>query len=143
MISEGKHKASRTVAAGAVAATMLLAALSLWSVIPLVWLWIGSQFANSQFPSIGPYLIVLFGAILSILLVSWILGRLNELYIQLTGTRDVGPMRMGWMKSLRDSEKTGDPPSLIEVVIIGSVVIAFISFIAWFFIAAGSPLPSQ
>lgn len=143
MISEGKHKASRTVAAGAVAATMLLAALSLWSVIPLVWLWIGSQFANSQFPSIGPYLIVLFGAIISILLVAWVLGRLNELYIQLTGTRDVGPMRMGWMKSLRDSEKTGDPPSLIEVVIIGSVVIAFIAFVAWFFIAAGSPLPSQ
>ena len=143
MISESKHKASRTFAAGVVAATMLIAALSLWSVIPLVWLWIGSQFANSQFPSIGPYLIVLFGAIISILLVAWILGRLNEVYIQLTGTRDVGPMRMGWMKSLRDSEKTGDPPSLIEVVIIGSVVIAFIAFIAWFFIAAGSPLPSQ
>ena len=143
MIPEGKHRASRTVAAGAVAGVMLLAALSLWSVIPLVWLWVGSQFANSQFPSLGPYLIVLFGAIASILLVAWILGRLNEVYIRLTGARDVGPIRMGWMKSLRDSEKSGDPPSLIEVVIIGSVVIAFIAFIAWFFIAAGSPLPNN
>lgn len=142
MNPEGKHKVSRNVAAGAVAGVMLLAALSLWSVIPLVWLWIGSQFANSQFPSIGPYLIVLFGAIGSILVVAWILGRLNEVYIRLTGGRDVGPIRMGWMKSLRDSEKTGDPPSLIEVVIIGSVVIAFFAFIAWFFIAAGSPLPN-
>ena len=49
---------------------------------------------------------------------------------------------MGWMKSLRDSEKTGDPPSLIEVVIIGSVVIAFVAFVAWFFVLAGSPLPN-
>jgi len=142
MIPEGKHKVSRTLAAGVVAAVMLMAALSLWSVIPLVWLWIGSQFSDSQFPSLGPYLIVFFGAVASILLVAWILGRLNELYIRLTGSRDVGPIRMGWMKSLRDSEKTGDPPSLIEVVIIGSVVIAFIAFIAWFFVLAGSPLPN-
>ena len=143
MNSHGKFGVGRTVAAGLVACVMLLAALSLWSVIPLVWLWIGSQFANSQFPSLGPYLIVLFGAIASILLVAWILGRLNEVYIRLTGARDVGPIRMGWMKSLRDSEGTGGPPSLIEVVIIGSVIIAFIAFIAWFFIAAGSPLPNS
>ncbi|MBN8869592.1 MAG: hypothetical protein J0H66_06890 [Solirubrobacterales bacterium] len=142
MIPEGKHKVSRTLAAGVVAGIMLLAALSLWSVIPLVWLWIGSQFTDSQFPSLGPYLIVLFGAVASILLVAWILGRLNEVYIRLTGARDVGPIRMGWMKSLRDSEKTGDPPSLIEVVIIGSVVIAFVAFVAWFFVLAGSPLPN-
>jgi len=141
MIPEGKHKTSRTFAAGLVAAVMLLAALSLWSVIPLAWLWIGSQFTKTQFPSLGPYLIVLFGAIASILLVAWILGRLNEVYVRLTGSRDVGPIRMGWMKSLRDSEKTGNPPSLIEVVIIGSVLMAFIAFLAWFFILAGSPLP--
>jgi len=143
MIPEGKHRASRTVAAGAVAGVMLLAALSLWSVIPLVWLWIGSQISDSQFPSMGPYLVVLAGVVTSILLVAWVLGRLNELYIRLTGARDVGPIRMGWMKSLRDSEGTGDPPSLIEVVIIGSVVIAFIAFLAWFFLLAGSPLPGN
>jgi hypothetical protein len=143
MIREGKHKTGRTVAAALVAGVMLLAALSLWSVIPLVWLWIGSQFADSQFPSLGPYLIVLVGAVTSILLVAWILGRLNEVYIRLTGARDVGPIRMGWMKSLRDSEGENDPPSLIEVVIIGSVVIAFIAFIAWFFLLAGSPLPGN
>ncbi len=143
MNSHGKFGVGRTVAAGLVACVMLLAALSLWSVIPLVWLWIGSQFANSQFPSLGPYLIVLFGAIISILIVAWVLGQLNEIYIRLTGARDVGPIRMGWMKSLRDSEKSGDPPSLIEVVIIGSVVIAFLSFLAWFFVLAGSPLPGN
>lgn len=143
MIPEGKHRTSRAFAAGVVAGLMLLAALSLWSVIPLVWLWIGSQITDSQFPSMGPYLVVLAGVVISILLVAWILGRLNEVYIRLTGAKDVGPIRMGWMKSLRDSEKTGDPPSLIEVVIIGSVVIAFIAFVAWFFILAGSPLPGN
>lgn len=143
MNPDGKSRVGRTVAAGLIACLMLLASLSLWSVIPLVWLWIGSQFASSQFPSLGPYLIVLFGAIVSILLVAWVLGQLNEAYIRLTGARDVGPIRMGWMKSLRDSEKTGDPPSLIEVVIIGSVLIAFLSFLAWFFVLAGSPLPGN
>lgn len=143
MIPEGKHKVSRTVAAGVVAGLMLIAALSLWSVIPLVWLWIGSQLTDSQFPSMGPYLVVLFGAIASILVVAWVLGRLNEIYIRLTGAHDLGPIRMGWMKSLSDGLGSGRPPTLIEVVIISSVVIALIAFLAWFFLLAGSPLPGN
>ena len=112
------------IAAGFVAALMLLLALSLWTVIPLAWLWIGSQLAATQFPSMGPYLVVLVGVIVSILIMAWILGLLNELYMNLTGTRSVAPIRMGWMKSLRDSEKAHLPPTVLEMTIVGSVVIA-------------------
>lgn len=121
---------------------MLLCALSLWTVIPLAWLWIGSQLAATQFPSLGPYAVVLFGVIASILVVAWILGLLNELYLRLTGTHNVVPIRLGWLKSLRDSSSTQHPPSLLETVIVGSVLIACIAFLAWFFTLAGSPLPN-
>ena len=126
--------------AGLVAFVMLLAALSLWTVIPLIWLWIGSQLAATQFPSMGPYAVVLFGVIISILIVAWLIGLMNELYLKLTGSRDVAPIRLGWMKSLRDSAKTQEPPTVLETVIVGSVVLAFVSMLIWFFTLAGSPL---
>ena len=128
------------VAAGFVAGLMLLLALSLWTAIPLAWLWIGSQLAATQFPSLGPYVVVLFGVIVSILIVGWILGHLNDVYLRLTGVRNVAPIRLGWLKSLRDSEKTQHPPTVLETVIVGSVLIACVVLLAWFFTLAGSPI---
>ncbi|MGK2932674.1 MAG: hypothetical protein ACSLFD_07885 [Solirubrobacterales bacterium] len=44
------------------------------------------------------------------------------------------------MKSLRDSEKSHLPPTVLEMTIVGSVVIAFLCMMIWFFTLAGSPL---
>lgn len=140
----GRHRRSSTanrLTAAVVATAMLLIALSLWTVIPLAWLWIGSQLAATQFPTLGPYAVVLFGVIASILAGAWLLGLLNELYLRLTGTHDVVPIRLGWLRSLRDSSRTQHPPSVLETVIVGSVVIALVVFVIWFFTLAGSPLP--
>lgn len=129
----------RSTAAYLVAVVMLVAALSLWTLIPLAWLWIGSQLAATQFPSMGPYAVVLIGVIVSILVVAWLLGHLNEVYLKLTGSRTVEPIRLGWLKSFRDSGSTR-PPTLLEAVIVGSVVISFVALITWFFTLAGSPV---
>lgn len=141
MTTQIEPKKKHRIAAGFVAAVMLLAALSLWTIIPLIWLWIGSQLAATQFPSMGPYAVVLFGVIASILVVAWLLGLLNELYMNLTGTKSVAPIRMGWMKSLRDSNKSHLPPTVLEMTIVGSVLIAFVALFGWFVTLAGSPLP--
>jgi hypothetical protein len=141
MTTQTPKRKQHRIAAAFVAAVMLLAALSLWTVIPLAWLWIGSQLAATQFPSLGPYAVTLAGVIVSILIVAWLLGLMNEAYLSLTGTRTVAPIRMGWMKSLRDSEKSDEPPSVLETVIVGSVVIAFIALVVWFLTSAGSSLP--
>ena len=136
--SEGRGL-MRSTAAYLVAGVMLLFALSLWTLIPLAWLWIGSQLAATQFPSMGPYAVVLVGVIVSILVVAWLLGHLNEVYLRLTGSRTVEPIRLGWLRSLRDST-VNRPPTLLEAVIVGSVVISFIALITWFFTLAGSPV---
>jgi len=125
--------------AGMLAFVMLLAALSLWTVIPLIWLWIGSQLAATQFPSMGPYAVVLFGVIISILIMAWLIGMMNELYLKLTGTHSVEPIRLGWLRSMRDSQ-LHQVPTLLETVIVGSVIIAAIALTLWFFLYAGSPL---
>lgn len=136
--SEGRGL-MRSTAAYLVAGVMLIFALSLWTLIPLAWLWIGSQLAATQFPSMGPYAVVLVGVIVSILVVAWLLGHLNEVYLRLTGSRTVEPIRLGWLRSLRDSN-VSRPPTLLEAVIVGSVVISFIALITWFFTLAGSPV---
>lgn len=139
MTDHGTNTGLKTAFAWLIALVMLLAALSLWTVIPLAWLWIGSQVADSQFPSVGPYAVVFFGALVSILVVAWVLGRLNEAYLKLTGTKTVEPIRLGWMRSMRDSSRARQA-TLLEAVILGSVLLACIALGLWFFTLAGSPV---
>ena len=82
---------------------MLVAALSLWTAIPLTWIYIGSQLSDTQFPSGGPYMLVFVGIVISILIIAWLLGRLNGLYVRITGTNTVEPIRPAWLKSMRDT----------------------------------------
>jgi hypothetical protein len=137
------QRASRNFAATILVCLMIVAALSMWTVIPLGWVWIGSQISGTQAPSGGPYMVVLFGIVTSILIVSWLLGRLNRMYIHLTGERTVAPIRPAWLKSLRDSEAPRSYPNVLETVIVTSVVLAILAATAWFFLLAGSPLPNQ
>jgi hypothetical protein len=137
------HRAGRHVGATILVVIMVLAALSMWTVIPLGWVWIGSRISSTQAPSGGPYMVVIIGIVTSILLISWLLSRLNRVYMHLTGTNSVAPIRPAWLKSLRDSEGYRAYPTVLETVIVASVVLAIVALTAWFFIAAGSPLPNQ
>ena len=142
--SERAHprSAGRSLAGGIVVLAMVIAAISLWTVIPLSWVYIGSQLADSQFPSGGPYMIVFIGIVVSILIIAWLLSRLNTLYIRITGTNTMAPMRPAWLKSMRD-EPIHRGTTVMEAVIVGSVLMAVLALITWFFLLAGSPLPDQ
>jgi hypothetical protein len=137
------RRAGRNLGATILVVLMIVAALSMWTVIPLGWVWLGSQISSGQAPAGGPYMVVLVGIVVSILLISWLLGRLNRIYMHLTGSNTVEPIRPAWLKSLRDSEAPRGNPTVLETVIVASVVLAIVSMTAWFFIAAGSPLPNQ
>ncbi|MGH2982444.1 MAG: hypothetical protein ACRDKV_10430 [Solirubrobacterales bacterium] len=137
------RRAGRNLGATILVLLMIVAALSMWTAVPLGWVWIGSQISEGQAPSGGPYMVVLFGIVTSILIISWVLSRLNQAYVHLTGSRTVEAIRPAWLKSLRDSEAPRAYPTVLETVIVTSVVLAIISMTVWFFVAAGSPLPSQ
>src|ERR1700743_2777215 len=95
----------KNAAATAVFFAMLLAAFSLWTLIPLGWVYIASKLAKSQFPSIGPYMIVIVGIIVTVLIDAWIIGRLNDIYVRVTGSNPPLPGPAGWLKRTR-----GRPP---------------------------------
>ena len=134
---------ARGMAAAVVFVAMLLAALSIWTAIPLSWIYIGSKVSHTQFPSGGPYFVVAVGIVASIVLIAWLIGRLNRLYIQITGTNRLEPMRPAWLKSMRDTPARVGATTVVEAVLMGSVILAALALTLWFFFLAGSPIPNQ
>jgi hypothetical protein len=138
-----RQRAVHSLAAGIVVLAMLLAAFSLWTAIPLSWVYIASKLSQTQFPSGGPYAIVAVGIVASILFVAWLIGRLNALYIRITGTNRLEPIRPTWLKSMRDTAPVRSSVTVVEAVLMGSVLLAMLALTAWFFLLAGSPIPNQ
>jgi hypothetical protein len=137
------HGTGRALAAGVVFLAMLLAAFSLWTAIPLSWVYIASKVSHTQFPSGGPYAVVAIGIITSVLFVAWLIGRLNNLYIRITGTNRLQPMRPTWLRSMRDTNPVQSSVTVVEAVLMASVMLAALALTAWFFLLAGSPIPNQ
>lgn len=137
------HNPARGIAAGLVFLAMLLAAFSLWTAIPLSWVYIASKVSHTQFPSGGPYAVVAIGALVSILVVAWLIGRLNNLYIRITGTNRLAPIRPAWLKSMRDTAPVKGSVTVVEAVLMSSVLLAALALTVWFFLLAGSPIPNQ
>jgi len=133
----------RGVVASVVFVAMLLAAFSIWTAIPLSWIYIGSKVSHTQFPSGGPYFVVAAGIVVSIVIIAWLIGRLNRLYIQITGTNRLAPMRPAWLKSMRDTSTAPGTTTVVEAVLMASVLLAALSLTVWFFLLAGSPIPNQ
>jgi ABC-type multidrug transport system fused ATPase/permease subunit len=134
---------ARRIAAIAIFAVMLLAAFSLWTLIPFGWIWIGSRLSTTQAPSAGPYALVFFGIVVSIIGVVLLLTWLNRLYEHLIGTTEIRVERVRLWKSLSDDRLARRRWTVLEAVILASVVSAMLSMGAWFLFIAGSPLPSQ
>ena len=134
---------ARGLAASLIFVAMLLTALSIWTAIPLGWIYIGSKVSETQFPSEGPYMVVAVGIIVSIVFIAWLIGRLNQLYINVTGTNQLTPMRPTWLKSMRDTPTARATTTVVEAVLMASVLLAALALTAWFFLLAGSPLPNQ
>lgn len=137
------HNPVRGLAAGLVFLAMLLAAFALWTAIPLSWLYIGSKLSETQFPSGGPYAVVAVGIVISILVIAWLIGRLNSLYVRITGTNRLAPIRPAWLKSMRDTGSAQQSTTVVEAVLMSSVMLAALALTIWFFLLAGSPLPNQ
>jgi hypothetical protein len=137
------HNPARALAASLVFLAMLLAAFSLWTAIPLSWVYIGSKVSHTQFPSGGPYAVVAVGIIVSVLFVAWLISRLNDLYVNLTGTNRLESIRPTWLRSMRDTAPMPSSVTVVEAVLMGSVMLAALALTVWFFFLSGSPIPNQ
>jgi hypothetical protein len=100
---------------------MVGASLALWIGVPAGWLWIGSQVQGST-GNVGTAIaVMLIGAVISIVALAWVLGRLNRVHEHL--------------REARGAERTGPP--LLEVVLVVTAAVALVGFAIWFFVFAG------
>lgn len=125
-----------------VAATAFLS-INLWTGAPLLALWVGSQVVGKTALSMQAVFVVVIVLAVLVFTMAMALAWLSSAYDDLTG-RPRGEGRLPWMRSMRGDgiEEPGYGAGItpLERVVMGSVYLAVICFLIWFFFFAGSPL---
>jgi hypothetical protein len=81
---------SRGVAAVLLILLMGVGSIAMWLVVPVGLVYLASQLQDSSQPSLGPYLVVILGLPIGMVIIGKLLGSLDRHYHRVTGTeRDV------------------------------------------------------
>ena len=128
----------------AILLVLLMAAGSIvmWVGLPLGLIWLASSLTSSSQPSLGPYLLILIGLPVGMVIIGKALGSLDRLHGRITGRIDDERHRAAWLQSMRDERGTKRKQrSVLYTVMIISVLLAIVVGAIWFIAFAGSPLP--
>lgn len=118
---------------------MAVGSVAMWLGVPLGLIYAVSKMVSSTQPSLGPYLLILFGVPLGMTIIGKGLGILDRYYTRRTGGMQER-YRAGWLKSMRgESKPSGGNWKVLDVVMIWSVTTAGLAMGVWFFFFAGSP----
>ena len=117
-------------------ALMAVGSISLWLGIPVAWIYLASRLVDSSQPTMGPYVMVLVGIPVSMVVVGKLLSKLNRVYGSVTHTTPSVRVRAPWMRSMRDGRDVGQPRTILDVVMVISVTLALTCFGIWFFLFA-------
>ena len=121
---------------------MAIGSVFLWIGIPVGWLYVASRMVNTSQPTLGPYILVIFGIPITMVIVGKLLFKLDGVYQSLTGQSSEVEFRAPWLKSLRGDRDSRRKLTVLEMTMIISVSIALTAFGLWFFLFAGSSLPT-
>jgi hypothetical protein len=117
---------------------MVVGAASMFTVVPLVCLWVASMLTSSQVAGI---LAALVSVPVAMIAFGSQLVRLDNLYVRVTAW-DRGPrVAPAYRRGLTDTN-FNRPTSVLDRVMVAAVMIALAVDSVWFFLFAGSPLPS-
>lgn len=122
---------------------MAIGSVLMWIGLPLGLIWVASAITDSSRPSMGPYLLILIGLPVGMFVMGKGLGTLDRVHGRITGRLDDGPHRAAWLQSMRDERGPARKRrSVLDTVMIVSVLLAIVGGGIWFLAFAGSPLPS-
>ena len=122
---------------------MALGSVMLWLGAPIGWLYIGSQVqAKSDSDGFTPYLLVIGGIAVSVVILTKVLSALSRAYDRASGQAEPVRVRPPWHRSMRGDDDHRPPKKVLDVVMVISVAIAVVAMTIWFFFFAGSSLPS-
>jgi hypothetical protein len=115
----------------------------MWIGLPLGLIWIASAISESSQPSMGPYLLILVGLPIGAIVIGKALGALDRMHGRVTGRTGGEQRRNTWMNSMGEKASTNRRQrSVLDTVMIVSVLSALVLGGIWFLVFAGSPLPT-
>ena len=121
---------------------MAVGSVLLWIGVPVGWLYLASQLTDSSQPTMGPYVLVLVGIPATMIAMGKGLAALDRTYGRVTRAAPGARVQSPWHRSLRGDRRPARPRSVLDVVMVWSVSLAVIAFGIWFFVFAGSSLPT-
>jgi hypothetical protein len=121
---------------------MALGSVLLWIGIPVGWLYLVSRLAGSSQPTMGPFVLVLVGIPATMVVMAKLLAVLDRAYRRVTRAAPQARMQVPWLRSLRGDRRPERARSVLDVVMVCSVALALVCLAVWFFLFAGSSLPT-
>jgi MFS family permease len=137
--SVGPH---RHLAGFGLVIVMAVGSVVMWLVSPVAWLWVASRMTDSSQPSLGPYLLVLVGMVVTAVVIGKFLGVVNRAHMRVTGRLTDKREHASWNRSMRGERRSTNDRGVLEQVMLISVGCALVLFGIWFFAFAGSSLPT-
>lgn len=136
--AEAGPGAGRRLAGIGLVLAMVVGSVTLWIGSPLFWLWLCSSLLTTQ-PSMGPYGLMLAGIIATSIVIAKLLAALNRRYAAVMGSSDVN-LHIAWLRGLGgEHEKRIRTVSVLDVVMVVSVLIAAIMLAVWFIVVQPTP----
>ena len=136
----------RTIATAPIAllliVLMAIGSVILWIGIPIGWLYLASRMVDTSQPTLGPYVLLIFGIPITMFVFGRLLFSLDRVFERATGRTSETDFRPPWLKSMRGERAPSRQLTVLEGVMIVSVSVALLAFAIWFFAFAGSSLPS-
>ena len=128
------------------AAGMLVGTVALWTANPVAWLWLGSQVDAGGPPSMTAVVVVVLGVVLTAAALATGIAALHRRYRQIRGIRTTVRLRVPWLAT--PSRRGRNRPrelelTMLDVIVISSVLIAIGLYEYWFLFEAGSPLDQR
>jgi hypothetical protein len=126
---------------------MLAGCLAIWTANPVFWLWVGSQLDKGGPPSFTAIVTVVIGVLATAGALTWVLAALHRAYRTNRGGPATVKLRMPWLGSAGAQRAAGRPRELeltvLDIIVISSVLLAIGLYEYWFLFEAGSPLDQR
>jgi hypothetical protein len=128
----------------ALLALMAVVAVNIWTGAPLLALWVGSRVVGDGSLTMGAVAVVIATLAIACFALVKLLGVLGEAHDRLLGLPPAPRRQQPWLRSLsgeRASEQRRRAHvSALDVLLVGTVLIAAVAFEVWFFFFSGSPI---
>lgn len=119
---------------------MVLGSVTIWIGSPIFWLWLTGRLQTTQ-PAMWPYLLMLVGILVTSIAVGKGLAALNRLYARVSNSDATVRLHLPWHR-MRGGEHEVQlrPVSVLDVVMVLSVIVAVVALLAFYFIEQPSPI---